>query len=78
MKKLFLFIPAFLLLSIACQKEETSPSSNENGQESSMKMITETVSGSRDDSTKATDWEYQPDFCLDGRGQRGSTRFQWR
>ena len=63
MKKLFLFIPAFLLLSIACQKEDTSLSSNENGQESSMKMITEIVSGSRDDSTKATIGNTNPTFA---------------
>ena len=54
MKKGFFFIPALALLAIACQKMENSPAPNTEEPVPEVKMITETVSGNRGASTKAT------------------------
>ena len=54
MKKLIFFIPALILFSVSCEKEENSPSQIENEPDSEVKMITEVVSGGRGEATKAT------------------------
>ena len=56
MKKLFLCIPALAILAVACQKVVITPA-REDGVEPApvvVKMITETVSGSRGTTTKAS------------------------
>lgn len=58
MKKLFLYIPAMILLAVSCEKETINPSDNGN-----VKMITEIVSGSRGDDTKATIGNDTPTFA---------------
>ena len=47
MKKLFLFIPALILLAVSCEKEENLPVLEENEPVSQVEMVTETVSGGR-------------------------------
>ena len=69
MKKLFLYIPAMLLIAVSCEKEAINSSNKGNESASGVKMITEVVSGSRGDATKATIGNTTP---------RGSSRFQWR
>ena len=54
MKKLIYYIPALILFAVSCEKEENSPSQIENEPVSEVKMITEVVSGGREESTKAT------------------------
>lgn len=58
MKKLFLYIPAMILFAVSCEKETINPSDNGN-----VKMITEIVSGSRGDDTKATIGNDTPTFA---------------
>ena len=58
MKKLFLYIPAMMLLAVSCEKEAINPSDKGN-----VKMITEIVSGSRGDDTKATIGNDTPTFA---------------
>ena len=54
MKKGFFYIPALAVLAIACQKMENNPAPNTEEPIPEVKMITETVSGNRGASTKAT------------------------
>ena len=55
MKSLFFYIPALALLAVACQKVDIAPSQDRNEPASTAaEMISETVSGSRAASTKAT------------------------
>jgi hypothetical protein len=63
MKKLIFFIPALILFSVSCEKEENSPSQIENEPDSEVKMITEVVSGGRGDATKATIGSTTPTFA---------------
>ncbi len=63
MKKLLLYIPAMLLLAVSCEKEAINPSDNGNEPASDVKMITEIVSGSRGDATKATIGNTTPTFA---------------
>ena len=63
MKKLFLYIPAMLLLAVSCEKEAINSSDNGNESASGVKMITEIVSGSRGDVTKATIGNANPTFA---------------
>ena len=58
MKKLFLYIPAMMLLAVSCEKEAINPSDKGN-----VKMITEIVSGSRGDDTKTTIGNDTPTFA---------------
>lgn len=57
MKKLYFYIPALALLAAACQKDNTIPAPGDDNNEpapAQVEMITETVSGGRGASTKAT------------------------
>ena len=63
MKKLFLYVPALILLAVSCEKEENLPAFEENDPVSKVEMITETVSGSRGDDTKATIGNSTPTFA---------------
>ena len=63
MKKLFLYIPAMLLIAVSCEKEAINSSDNGNESASGVKMITEIVSGSRGDATKATIGNTNPTFA---------------
>lgn len=63
MKKLLLYIPAMLLIAVSCEKEAINPSDNGNESASGVKMITEIVSGSRGDVTKATIGNTTPTFA---------------
>ncbi len=63
MKKIFLYIPAMILLAVSCEKETINPSDNGNESASGVKMITEIVSGSRGDDTKATIGNATPTFA---------------
>ena len=54
MKKLFLYIPAMILLAVSCEKEEALPTPEGNEPASQVEMVTETISGSRGASTKAS------------------------
>ena len=63
MKKIFLYIPAMILLAVSCEKEAINPSENGNEAASGVKMITEIVSGSRGDDTKATIGNTTPTFA---------------
>ena len=54
MKKLYLSIPALLLLAVSCEKEELNNSLIEKNPVPQVEMITETVSGARGTATKAT------------------------
>ena len=63
MKKLFLYIPAMLLIAVSCEKEAINSSDNGNEFAPSVKMITEIVSGSRGDATKATIGNTNPTFA---------------
>ena len=63
MKKIFLYIPAMILLAVSCEKETINPSENGNESASGVKMITEIVSGSRGEGTKATIGNTNPTFA---------------
>lgn len=63
MKKLFLYVPALILLAVSCEKEENLPAFEENDPFSKVEMITETVSGGRGDDTKATIGNSTPTFA---------------
>ncbi len=63
MKKLFLYIPAMLLIAVSCEKEAINSSDKGNESASGVKMITEIVSGSRGDVTKATIGNTTPTFA---------------
>ena len=63
MKKLFLYIPAMLLIAVSCEKEAINSSDRGNEPASGVKMITEIVSGSRGDATKATIGNTNPTFA---------------
>ncbi len=63
MKKLFLYIPAMLLIAVSCEKEAINSSNKGNESASGVKMITEVVSGSRGDATKATIGNTTPSFA---------------
>ena len=63
MKKIFLYIPAVILLAVSCEKEVINLSENGNKSASGVKMITEIVSGSRGEDTKATIGNTTPTFA---------------
>ncbi len=63
MKKIFLYIPAMILLAVSCEKEAINSSDNGNESASGVKMITEIVSGSRGEGTKATIGNTNPTFA---------------
>ena len=63
MRKLFLYIPAMLLIAVSCEKEAINSSDRGNEPASGVKMITEIVSGCRGDATKATIGNTTPTFA---------------
>jgi hypothetical protein len=54
MKKLYLSIPALILVAVSCEKEEINNSLIEKNPVPQVEMVTETVSGARGTATKAT------------------------